>query len=60
MRKIEDRLKFLGVILTQPKVDEKLNHYHRQLLIEEVEHLELELKALPILTDPPVMEDEYA
>ena len=41
--KIEDRLKFLRKLLTQPGVDEKLDHFHRHQLIEESQELEVAL-----------------
>jgi hypothetical protein len=37
MRKLEDRLMFLKRFLTKPGLDERIDHYHRQKLLEEAE-----------------------
>ena len=46
-RKIEDRLFFLRKLLTQPGVDQKIDHYHRQQLTEEVQELEVKMSGEP-------------
>jgi hypothetical protein len=48
MRKIEDRLLFLKSLLTQPNVEQKIDHYHREILTAEAEELEISLKEIPI------------
>lgn len=54
--KIEDRLKFLRKLLTQPGVDEKLDHYHRHQLLEETQELEVALN-VPVFEE---LEHEFA
>jgi hypothetical protein len=39
--RIQERLSFLGKLLTKPGVDQELSHYDRQRLLEEAEELTL-------------------
>lgn len=57
MRKLEDRLMFLKRFLTKPGLDERIDHYHRQKLLEEAEELEVQLK-VPVRTE--YIENEFA
>jgi transcriptional regulator of NAD metabolism len=60
VRKLEDRLLFLRNLLTQERVDEKIDHYHRNLLTEEVQELEVALNELPPSGRIDSCEHEYA